>query len=299
MPESSYSSNTPDRQAKTSFWFRYPQSFRNVLHCAVQRYSLRFYGTKNLDSEIHRRPYSLDTAQLHSTISSLPLKRLYAVLEPFSRSVGREKSTDSEKTEVARRITCELRERLAVLHDLGLGYLPLERSTPTLSPGELQRLRLATQLHSNLFGVVYVLDEPSAGLHPADTQALLDALDGFKKAGNSIFVVEHEIEVVRRADWIVDVGPGAGEKGGRVLFSGTPHGLRDVEESKTRRHLFRRESHRNTVQRRDPKRWLRLANVTRNNLDRLDARFPLGVMTAVTGVSGSGKSSLVARHWWN
>lgn len=230
-----------------------------------------------------------------AAISSLPLKRLYSVLEPFSRSDGRKKETDSEKAEVARRITCELRERLAVLLNLGLGYLSLERSTPTLSPGELQRLRLATQLHSNLFGVVYVLDEPSAGLHPADTQALLDALDRLKKAGNSIFVVEHEIEVVRRADWIVDVGPGAGEKGGEVLFSGRPQGLRDVEGSETRRHLFRRESHRNTVRRRDPKGWLRLTNVTRNNLDRLKARFPLGVMTAVTGVSGSGKSSLVSQ----
>ena len=112
---------------------------------------------------------------------------------------------------MTRRLTSEILDRLAVLLDLGLGYLSLERSTPTLSPGELQRLRLATQLHSNLFGVIYVLDEPSAGLHPADTQALLKALDSLKKAGNSILVVEHEIEIVRRADWIVDVGPGAGE----------------------------------------------------------------------------------------
>ena len=109
-----------------------------------------------------------------------------------------------------------------MLLNLGLGYLSLERSTPTLSPGELQRLRLATQLHSNLFGVIYVLDEPSAGLHPADTQALLDALDGLKRAGNSIFVVEHEIDVVRRADWIVDVGPGAGERAAQFSIPGRP-----------------------------------------------------------------------------
>src|SRR5512146_3431768 len=106
--------------------------------------------------------------------------------------------------------------RLEVLLDLGLGYLTLERSTPTLSPGELQRLRLATQVRSNLFGVVYVLDEPSAGLHPADTEALLRALGRLKAAGNSLFVVEHEVDVMRAADWIVDVGPGAGEKGGRI-----------------------------------------------------------------------------------
>ena len=101
-----------------------------------------------------------------------------------------------------------------MLLDLGLGYLSLERSTPTLSPGELQRLRLATQVRSNLFGVVYVLDEPSAGLHPADTEALLRALDRLKASGNSLFVVEHELDVIRHADWIVDVGPAAGEHGG-------------------------------------------------------------------------------------
>ena len=119
--------------------------------------------------------------------------------------------------------------RLAVLLDLGLGYLSLERSTPTLSPGELQRLRLATQVRSNLFGVVYVLDEPSAGLHPADTEALLPALEQLKAAGNSLFVVEHELDVIRHADWIVDVGPAAGEQGGRVLYSGPPAGLDHVE----------------------------------------------------------------------
>ncbi|MFP5237139.1 MAG: excinuclease ABC subunit A [Acidobacteriota bacterium] len=230
-----------------------------------------------------------------AAMSSLPLKRLHAVLEPFTRPRGSSAATNPEKAEVTRRITCELRDRLSVLLNLGLGYLSLERSTPTLSPGELQRLRLATQLHSNLFGVIYVLDEPSAGLHPADTQALLDALEGLKRAGNSIFVVEHEIEVVRRADWIVDVGPGAGEKGGEVLYSGPPDGLRGIEHSETRRHLFLTHARSRTLQRREPKGWLQLRDVTRNNLKHLDARFPLGLMTAVTGVSGSGKSTLVSQ----
>src|SRR3981189_3594359 len=121
---------------------------------------------------------------------------------------------------------------------MGLGYLSLERSTPTLSPGELQRLRLATQVRSNLFGVVYVLDEPCAGLHPVDTEALLRALDDLKTAGNSLFVVEHDLDVIRRADWIVDVGPGAGEQGGRILYSGPPHVLEQVKPSQTRRYLF-------------------------------------------------------------
>ena len=123
--------------------------------------------------------------------------------------------------------------------DLGLGYLSMERSTPTLSPGELQRLRLATQVRSNLFGVVYVLDEPSAGLHPADTEALLAALDRLKASGNSLFVVEHDLDVIRRADWIVDIGPAAGEQGGlRTLQRSTPRASIAIQQSQTRRYLF-------------------------------------------------------------
>jgi excinuclease ABC subunit A len=199
-----------------------------------------------------------------------------------------------EKAVVVERIARDLGARLAVLLDLGLGYLSLERSTPTLSPGELQRLRLATQVRSNLFGVVYVLDEPSAGLHPADTEALLRALDRLKASGNSLFVVEHEIDVIQHADWIVEVGPGAGELGGHVLYSGPLQGLKSVEPSQTRRHLFgeyvlpERTS-------RQPKGWLRLRGVSRNNLRKLDVDIPLGVFTTVTGVSGSGKSSLVSQ----
>jgi excinuclease ABC subunit A len=183
---------------------------------------------------------------------------------------------------------------MKVVLDLGLGYLSLERSTPTLSPGELQRLRLATQVRSNLFGVVYVLDEPSAGLHPADTEALLAALDQLKQAGNSLFVVEHELDVIRHADWIVDVGPEAGEQGGRVLFSGPMRGLADVEASHTRHYLFGNFKLPERALR-TPTEWLQLKGVTRNNLEGLDARFPLGLMTSVTGVSGSGKSTLVSQ----
>ena len=127
--------------------------------------------------------------------------------------------------------------RLDVLLDLGLGYLSLDRSTPTLSPGELQRLRLATQVRSNLFGVVYVLDEPSAGLHPADTEALLAALDRLKASGNSLFVVEHDLDVIRHADWIVDVGPAPASTAAGALQR-PARGLEHVEESQTRHYLF-------------------------------------------------------------
>src|SRR5204862_2771565 len=142
-------------------------------------------------------------------LSRLPLAKLAAVMEPYAteKRVVESAAAHPEKAVVAQRIAEDAVARLTGLLELGLGYLTLERSTPTLSPGELQRLRLATQVRSNLFGVVYVLDEPSAGLHPADTEALLAALDGLKASGNSLFVVEHELDVIRHADWIVDVGP--------------------------------------------------------------------------------------------
>src|SRR5207253_5657916 len=193
------------------------------------------------------------------------------------------------KAITVQRIAQDLVGRLDALLALGLGYLTLERSTPTLSPGELQRLRLGTQVHSNLFGVVYVLDEPCAGLHPADTEALLKALDKLKQSGNSLFVVEHDLDVVRRADWLVDVGPAAGEQGGRILYSGPPEGLRDIDESQTGRHLFD-EAPLPERTPREPRAWLKLTGVTRNNLHGIDVAFPLGVFTTVTGVSGSGKS---------
>jgi excinuclease ABC subunit A len=227
-------------------------------------------------------------------ISALPLKRLNTLLAPFLATGGEAHAANPEKMEVTKRITSDIVARVAVMLNLGLGYLSLERSTPTLSPGELQRLRLATQLHSNLFGVVYVLDEPSAGLHPADTEALLDALDSLKHAGNSLFVVEHELDVIRRADWIVDVGPGAGGNGGEILYSGPPAGLRSVEASQTRRFLF--PTRRLKVESpRKPKAWLKLSGITRNNLSALTVAFPIGVFTSVTGVSGSGKSTLVSQ----
>jgi len=228
-------------------------------------------------------------------ISALPLTRLNDLFRAAVTGGSNKKNTDHpERAMVAQRITDDLVERIAVMLDLGLGYLSLERSTPTLSPGELQRLRLATQIRSNLFGVVYVLDEPSAGLHPADTEALLMALDRLKASGNSLFIVEHELDVIRHADWIVDVGPAAGEHGGQVLYSGPPSGLESIRESRTRPYLFgtATQSHRSS---RTPGGWLRMQGVTRNNLKNLSVAFPLKTLTSVTGVSGSGKSSLVSQ----
>jgi excinuclease ABC subunit A len=226
-------------------------------------------------------------------ISRLPLKGLRDLLGSHVPH-GAANDGHPEKVLVVQRIVEDMSARLEVLLDLGLGYLTPERSTPTLSPGELQRLRLATQVRSNLFGVVYVLDDPSAGLHPADNEALLRALDRLKASGNSLFVVEHELDVVRQADWIVDVGPGAGEHGGEILYCGPLPGLADVTASRTRPYLFAltKKSLRKT---RPPEGWLKLRGVTRNNLDGVDVDLPLGVFTCVTGISGSGKSSLISQ----
>ena len=237
---------------------------------------------------------SLDIAE----IAQLPLKALGTLFEPYGTGtapvLSRLAAEHPEQAEVTRRIAQDIGARLAIMLDLGLGYLTLERTTPTLSPGELQRLRLATQVRSNLFGVVYVLDEPSAGLHPADTRALLRALDKLKAAGNSLFVVEHEQDVIRHADWVVDVGPAAGEAGGQVLYSGPLPGLAAVTDSRTAEHLFRKRRW-NANPRPLAERWLRLSGVTRNNVCDLEVAIPLGRLTAVTGVSGSGKSTLVSQ----
>ncbi|WDG40273.1 excinuclease ABC subunit UvrA [Pseudomonas synxantha] len=226
-------------------------------------------------------------------LSQLSLAQLAELLRPVA--AGQDKMKLSvEKRLAAQRIAQDLLERVSTLIDLGLGYLSLERSTPTLSSGELQRLRLATQLGSQLFGVIYVLDEPSAGLHPADGEALFTALERLKAAGNSLFVVEHDLETMRRADWLIDVGPAAGEHGGQVLYSGPPAGLAQVEASQTREYLFAEQRPSNPL-RREPSAWLKLEGVTRNNLNGLKVDFPLGCFTAVTGISGSGKSSLVSQ----
>lgn len=208
--------------------------------------------------------------------------------------VRRTPALSQEKQLAAAQLARGILARLDQLQKLGLGYLSLDRATPTLSAGELQRLRLATQLSAMLFGVVYVLDEPSAGLHPADSDALYDALEGLRDAGNSVFVVEHDLALMRRAQWLVDVGPAAGEGGGRVLYSGEPEGLKAVPDSVTAQYLFDAVRPPRMTGR-QPIGWLQLRNIHRHNLRGVDADIALGVLTAVTGISGSGKSSLFAQ----
>ncbi len=194
---------------------------------------------------------------------------------------------------IARQILKEIRARLGFLADVGLGYLTLSRGAGTLSGGEAQRIRLATQIGSGLVGVLYILDEPSIGLHQRDNRRLLNSLKGLRDLGNTLIVVEHDEETMLDADWIVDVGPGAGIHGGEIVAEGTPEEIMANPASLTGQYLSGKRFVPVPAARRAPVGWLTVRGARANNLKSIDARFPLGVITCVTGVSGSGKSSLV------
>jgi len=195
---------------------------------------------------------------------------------------------------IAERVIKEVNTRLAFLCNVGLDYLTLGRSAATLAGGEAQRIRLASQIGSGLVGVLYVLDEPSIGLHQRDNHRLIGTLEHLRELGNTVLVVEHDEDTIRSADWVVDIGPGAGERGGNVVYSGPVAGLLEHPTSLTGQYLSGRRSIEVPTRRRDPNgKWLAVRGARENNLRNIDVRFPLGVLTAVTGVSGSGKSTLV------
>ncbi len=194
---------------------------------------------------------------------------------------------------IAKPVLKEIAERLGFLADVGLGYLSLNRSATTLSGGEGQRIRLATQIGSRLSGVMYVLDEPSIGLHQRDNQRLLEILRRMRDLGNTVIVVEHDEETIRAADHLVDLGPGAGEHGGELVAQGSVDDLMKAPRSLTGSYLSGRLSIDVPRSRRKPSRWLTIKGAAEHNLKSIDVRFPLGAFTTVTGVSGSGKSTLV------
>ena len=204
-------------------------------------------------------------------------------------------SLNAREAQIAERVMKEVNARLGFLLDVGLDYLSLARPAATLSGGEAQRIRLATQIGSGLVGVLYVLDEPSIGLHQRDNRRLIDTLTRLRDLGNTLIVVEHDEETIRTADWIVDIGPGAGEHGGKVVVSGDYQSLIDSKESITGAYLSGRKSIAIPSKRRplDAKRKLTVKGAKENNLKDIDVDVPLGVFVSVTGVSGSGKSTLV------
>lgn len=199
------------------------------------------------------------------------------------------------EAQIAHQVLKEIQARLTFLLDVGLEYLNLERPSATLSGGEAQRIRLATQIGSGLVGVLYVLDEPSIGLHQRDNRRLIETLTRLRDLGNTLIVVEHDEDTIQEADWIVDIGPGAGEHGGQVVHSGSYSALLENRKSLTGDYLSGRKSIDIPKKRRkyDKKRELKVIGAKENNLVNVDAAFPLGLLTAVTGVSGSGKSTLV------
>ncbi len=208
--------------------------------------------------------------------------------------LGELKLTARDK-KIAERVLKEVNERLRFLVDVGLDYLSLNRAAGTLSGGEAQRIRLATQIGSGLVGVLYVLDEPSIGLHQRDNHRLIETLVRLRDMGNTLIVVEHDEDTIKVADWIVDIGPGAGEHGGKVVHSGSLKELLANAESQTGQYLSGKKAIPLPDIRRphDPSRRITVRGARENNLRDIDVSFPLGVFTAVTGVSGSGKSTLV------
>ncbi|MGI6050541.1 MAG: excinuclease ABC subunit UvrA [Acetivibrionales bacterium] len=218
-------------------------------------------------------------------ITDMSIKNLYKFIDDI-------KLTDFQMT-IANQILREIKARLGFLVEVGLDYITLSRSTGTLSGGELQRIRLATQIGSGLTGVDYILDEPSIGLHQRDNDKLLNALKKLRDLGNSVIVVEHDEDTMREADYIVDIGPGAGDRGGQVIACGTAQELMKNPESITGAYLSGKLSIPVPKQRRVSKEYLTVFGARENNLKNIDVAFPIGVFTCVTGVSGSGKSSLV------
>ncbi|HEY7493248.1 MAG TPA: excinuclease ABC subunit UvrA, partial [Candidatus Tectomicrobia bacterium] len=196
--------------------------------------------------------------------------------------------------QIADKIVQELRTRLQFLHSVGLDYLTLDRTAATLSGGEGQRMRLATQIGSGLVGVLYILDEPSIGLHQRDNQRLLESLRRLRDLGNTVLVVEHDRDTILTADYVLDLGPGAGEHGGRLVAAGTPSEIMHHPASLTGQYLSGQQTIPIPTARRQPDgRWLRVLQASQNNLQHLDVEIPLGLLVCLTGVSGSGKSTLL------
>ena len=218
-------------------------------------------------------------------VTSMSIRDLYAFLGEMQLS--------TQQLLIGKQVLKEINARVGFLIDVGLDYLSLTRATGTLSGGEAQRIRLATQIGSGLVGVCYILDEPSIGLHQKDNDKLLNTLKNLRDLGNTLIVVEHDEDTMLEADYVVDIGPGAGSHGGQVVAQGTAKEIMEVEESVTGQYLSGKKQVPVPETRRRPKGWLSVTGAKENNLKNISVKIPLGVLTCVTGVSGSGKSSLV------
>ncbi|MBN1498232.1 MAG: excinuclease ABC subunit UvrA [Spirochaetes bacterium] len=281
--------------------YRFARAFEGVIPNLHRRYM----ETKSEDMRIWMEGYMSNTVceacgGKRLRPESLAVKVAgYGIDEITARSIGtanelfREISlTDTEK-KIAEQIMKEIRARLKFLSDVGIDYITLDRAAGTLSGGESQRIRLATQIGSSLTGVLYVLDEPSIGLHQRDNRKLLATLKRLRDMGNTVIVVEHDEDTIRESDYVVDLGPGAGLHGGYVVAAGTPGEIEANASSLTGRYLAGERFIPVPERRREPADFIEIKGARENNLKKIDVKFPLGVFTAVTGVSGSGKSTLV------
>jgi excinuclease ABC subunit A len=282
--------------------FSYHRAYEGIIPNLERRYKETDSSLSREDIKLYMnfRPCTacggakLNQASRSVQINGLSISQITALSIGHARDFFRDLSLSGKKAVIADRILREIKQRLGFLVDVGLPYLTLDRAANTLSGGESQRIRLATQIGSKLTGVLYVLDEPSIGLHQRDNQQLLSALSKMRDLGNTVVVVEHDEETIRRADYVVDMGPGAGVAGGNVVFSGTPEVLMLSETSLTGRYLSGRETIDIPKQRRQGNgSALSIIGAAQNNLRHIDVSFPLGRLICVTGVSGSGKSSLV------
>jgi len=293
--------------------FRFSRAFEGVITNLERRYreSNSEYIREKISEFMSDRPCPtckgkrLNPAALAVTVddtniitaTTWPVLKTLAWVKKLS---GKSSPLTPKQRTIAERVLKEIHERLTFLVNVGLEYLTLNRSATTLSGGEAQRIRLATQVGSRLVGVLYVLDEPSIGLHPRDNKRLLDTLKGLRDLGNTVLVVEHDDETIREADWIVDLGPAAGEHGGRVIAEGTPKQILAHPKSLTGAYLSGRMQIEIPDQRREGNgKTLRIIGARANNLKGLDISIPLGTLVCITGVSGSGKSTLMSDILYN
>ncbi len=279
----------------------YPVAFEGLINNVARRYRETFSETSKAEYETFMRitpcpvcrGQRLKKESLAVTVGDKNISEATNMsITKFREYLDDLRLTPMQEA-IGAQILKEIRARVTFLIDVGLDYLSMSRATGTLSGGEAQRIRLATQIGSSLVGVAYILDEPSIGLHQRDNDKLLQTLIHLRDLGNSVLVVEHDEDTMRAADFIVDIGPGAGEHGGQVIATGTANQIMKCKESITGAYLSGRIRIPVPKQRRIPVNWLTVRGARENNLKNIDVKIPLGVMTCVTGVSGSGKSSLV------
>ena len=280
----------------------YQRPFEGVIHNLERRYreTDSVAVREDIEKYMNNRPCPkcngarLRPEALSVKVGDLTIKEATGLSVAKAREFFHGLTLSNREMEIARRVTKEINERLDFLGDVGLDYLTLDRSSATLSGGEGQRIRLATQIGSRLVGVIYILDEPSIGLHQRDNNRLLNTLKKMRDLGNSVLVVEHDADTILAADHVLDLGPGAGLKGGEVVFSGTPEELLKSETSLTGQYLSGQKQIVTPAKRRKPDRgFITVEKASANNLRDISVQIPLGTFTCVTGVSGSGKSTLV------